>query len=63
MGGAIPPLLLYVFMAWCLVKHRDLVVFISNQKQWLYSHELVSVIRQWHVNNSFMLHPQEMSRM
>jgi hypothetical protein len=23
MRGAIPPLLQYVFMAWCLVKHRD----------------------------------------
>jgi hypothetical protein len=23
MSGAIPPLLQYVFMAWCLVKHRD----------------------------------------
>jgi hypothetical protein len=23
MRGAIPPLYQYVFMAWCLVKHRD----------------------------------------
>jgi hypothetical protein len=27
MCGAIPPLLQYVFMAWCLVKHRDNFTF------------------------------------
>jgi hypothetical protein len=27
MSGAIPPLLQYVFMAWCLVKHRDNFTF------------------------------------
>jgi hypothetical protein len=27
MRGAIPPLCLYVFMAWCLVKHRDNFTF------------------------------------
>jgi hypothetical protein len=27
MRGAIPPLLQYVFMAWCLVKHRDNFTF------------------------------------
>jgi hypothetical protein len=28
MRGAIPPLRLYVFMAWCLIKHRDNFTFI-----------------------------------
>jgi hypothetical protein len=28
MRGAIPPLLQYVFMAWCLVKHRDNFLFL-----------------------------------
>jgi hypothetical protein len=28
MRGAIPPLYQYVFMAWCLVKHRDNFTFI-----------------------------------
>jgi hypothetical protein len=28
MRGAIPPLRQYVFMAWCLVKHRDNFNFI-----------------------------------
>jgi hypothetical protein len=27
MRGAIPPLHLYAFMAWCLVKHRDNFTF------------------------------------
>jgi hypothetical protein len=27
MSGAIPPLPQYVFMAWCLVKHRDNFTF------------------------------------
>jgi hypothetical protein len=27
MRGAIPPLPLYVYMAWCLVKHRDNFTF------------------------------------
>jgi hypothetical protein len=27
MRGAIPPLSQYVFMAWCLVKHRDTYIF------------------------------------
>jgi hypothetical protein len=27
MRGAIPPLSEYIFMAWCLVKHRDSVTF------------------------------------
>jgi hypothetical protein len=27
MRGAIPPLPQYVFMAWCLVKHRDNFTF------------------------------------
>jgi hypothetical protein len=30
MCGAIHPLLQYVFMAWCLVKHRDNFTFIFN---------------------------------
>jgi hypothetical protein len=29
MRGAIPPLLKYVFMAWCLVKHRDNFTFFT----------------------------------
>jgi len=28
MRGAIPPLLQYAFMAWCLVKHRDNFTFL-----------------------------------
>jgi hypothetical protein len=28
MHGAIPPLPQYVFMAWCLVKHRDKFTFL-----------------------------------
>jgi hypothetical protein len=27
MRGAIPPFLQYVFMAWCLIKHRDNFTF------------------------------------
>jgi hypothetical protein len=27
MRGAIPPLRQYVFMAWCLIKHRDNFTF------------------------------------
>jgi len=27
MGGAIPPLPQYAFMAWCFVKHRDNFTF------------------------------------
>jgi hypothetical protein len=27
MSGAIPPVLQYAFMAWCLVKHRDNFTF------------------------------------
>jgi hypothetical protein len=30
MRGAIPPLPQYVFMAWCLVKHRDNFTFHLN---------------------------------
>jgi hypothetical protein len=30
MNGAIPPLLQYVFMAWCLVKHRDNFTFLFS---------------------------------
>jgi hypothetical protein len=29
MSGAIPPLPVYVFMAWCLVKHRDNFTFFT----------------------------------
>jgi hypothetical protein len=29
MSGAIPPLLQYAFMAWCLVKHRDNFTFTT----------------------------------
>jgi hypothetical protein len=32
MNGAIPPLLQYVFMAWCLVKHRDSFTFTFKCK-------------------------------
>jgi hypothetical protein len=28
MRGAIPPLPQYVFMAWCLVKHRDNIFYL-----------------------------------
>jgi len=28
MCGAVPPILCYIFMAWCLVKHRDNFTFI-----------------------------------
>jgi hypothetical protein len=30
MRGAITPFPLYIFMAWCLVKHRDNFTFIIN---------------------------------
>jgi hypothetical protein len=30
MRGSIPPLPQYVFMAWCLVKHRDNFTFIYS---------------------------------
>jgi hypothetical protein len=33
MHGAIPPLSQYVFMAWCLVKHRDNFTFTFCQEQ------------------------------
>jgi hypothetical protein len=33
MRGAIPPLPQYVFMAWCLVKHRDNFTFYLYIKQ------------------------------
>jgi hypothetical protein len=31
MSGAMPPLPLYVFMEWCLVKHRDNFTFTIIQ--------------------------------
>jgi hypothetical protein len=31
MRGAMPPLRQYVFMAWCLVKHRDNFTFIVQK--------------------------------
>jgi hypothetical protein len=34
MRGAIPPLLLYVFMAWCLVKLRDNFTFYLLGRVW-----------------------------
>jgi hypothetical protein len=37
MRGAIPPLPLYVFMAWYLVKHRDSFTFISFNMLQLYN--------------------------
>jgi len=33
MYGAIPPLPLYVFMAWCLVKHRDFTLLTVDVKR------------------------------
>jgi hypothetical protein len=33
MHAAVPPLLLYVFMVWCLVKHRDNFTFILILRQ------------------------------
>jgi hypothetical protein len=31
MGGAVPPLPQYVFMAWCLVKHRgNFTLYLQN---------------------------------
>jgi len=38
MHGAIPPLFQYVFMAWYLVKHRD--IFAFYQGKWLIKHEM-----------------------
>jgi hypothetical protein len=35
MRGAIPPLPQYVFMAWCLVKHRDNFTFIPEGERLL----------------------------
>jgi hypothetical protein len=32
MRGAIPPLPQYVFMAWCLVKHRDNFTFLPFKR-------------------------------
>jgi hypothetical protein len=32
MRGAIPPLPQYVFMGWCLVKHRDKFTFIFHDE-------------------------------
>jgi hypothetical protein len=42
MRGALPPLHQYVFMAWCLVKHKDILplpyvpVFDSQQRQGIF---------------------------
>jgi hypothetical protein len=33
MRGSIPPLPQYVFMEWCLVKHRDNFTFTFNNKK------------------------------
>jgi hypothetical protein len=41
MRGAIPPLLQYAFMAWCLVKHRDKFTFylyLYHVNEWPTSH-------------------------
>jgi hypothetical protein len=35
MGEAIPPLLQYVFMAWCSVKHRDNFTFQECSEKFL----------------------------
>jgi hypothetical protein len=36
MRGAIPPLPQYVFMAWCLVKHRDNFTFTFASLEFTY---------------------------
>jgi hypothetical protein len=38
MSGAIPPLRQYVFMAWCLVKHRDNFTFMTLKTHTNYRH-------------------------
>jgi len=32
MRGAVPPLTMYVFMEWCLVKHKDNFIFVSRNE-------------------------------
>jgi hypothetical protein len=36
MRGTIPPLPQYVFMAWCLVKHRDNFTFTNASMEFLF---------------------------
>jgi len=49
MSGAVPPLPQYVFMVWCLVKHRDNFTFylylgVMDVAAWLVLSELGSGI-------------------
>jgi hypothetical protein len=39
MRGAIPTIPQYVFMVWCLVKHRDNFNFINVIQGWMYECE------------------------
>jgi hypothetical protein len=52
MRGAIPPLPQYIFMEWCLVKHRDnftfrrkLVTKAKRRKAWLPSEKVTAIHR------------------
>jgi hypothetical protein len=46
MRGAIPPLPQYVFMAWCLVKHRDNFTFLKSRRMICVGHvELIGELR------------------
>jgi hypothetical protein len=44
MSGAVPPLLQYAFMAWCLVKYRDNFTFTFT-----FTISQTTILRLWEV--------------
>jgi hypothetical protein len=52
MRGAIPPLTQYVFVAWCLVKHRDNFTFTFHQyklERYVQNFHALHEMRDWKV--------------
>jgi hypothetical protein len=45
MCGAIPPLPLHVFMAWCLFKHRDFTLLYFNEMEMMWEDEVVVYLK------------------
>jgi hypothetical protein len=58
MSGAVPPLPLYVFMAWCLVKHSDKFTFYTSSSRgtWLSTGKTLSRLNCYHVMGTCYLY-------
>jgi hypothetical protein len=56
MRGAIPPLPHYIFMVWCLVKHRDSFTFTLNIQGYQSEEHISAVLLQvWQQLSLFMV--------